>query len=227
MLWPTSATRDAPVASEDRVDLRGDLIDEELDRFERRAVGHRVDRTHVPCREILRQPAHRPGVAQHAVEQQDRSRGGRRRGIRHPEPIERHAGTGAADRAELVAEKPETCRNADPHFRRTLRAEPPREREPHRRECEEDREIESCRSDDAEPRTRARGHCPDGPRGVQQDAAADDEPQGDRGGHGAGSYLPSRRARRDGRGADQPGTALAFRYGGRARVHRPPPRARS
>ena len=230
MLCPTSATRDAPVAREDRVDLRGDLVDEALDRFERRAVAHRVDRADVARREVLRaaraSPRHctaRRGAAAPAP--------GR---ARAPDPPFR------SDRAPCWGRNGRS-RASRPRKSRALAASPIRisgGRSARNTSASVNHSDVNAKStaryrsgapDDVGPRTRAGRHGRGGPCGVQRDGAADDEPERDRGGHGAGSYLPPgrRAACRDARGAwITTRGRLAFRYGGRARVRRPPPRAR-
>ena len=118
---------------EDRIDLRRDLVDEELDRFERRAVAHRVDRT-----DVARDEVRARGRAWSPRCKARRGAAGPARG-----PARAAGRPCRSDRApccgpdrpiaRISSQKRRSARGEpDAHFPRALRAEHPREREPQR-----------------------------------------------------------------------------------------------
>ncbi len=119
---------------EDRVDLGGGLVGEDIDRGERRAVRQRVDRADAARREIFfhRQPD--AGVAQDAMQQEHRRSGRRGRRVGEQPSVENHARNGTRDRQQFPAVQAQEAGKTDAGLGRSGGAKQPRQRHPDQRE---------------------------------------------------------------------------------------------
>ncbi len=184
MLWPTMATRAAPVARRIAVDLRCDLVREGVDRGQRRAVRQRVHGSDPPRSEVRTQTPPDARVAEHAVQQQDRRRRARGLRIADQPAVERHPRAVPGNRAELGPEQARARRDPDARVRRARRAKYPGKRKPARGDRRQDRRIRQQRATDVPPRIGAAGDGEARPDDVCGDAAAHQHPKRDCGRHG-------------------------------------------
>ena len=160
-----------------------ELVREELDRRERRAVRHRVHGRDPAGREIAPQSPPDAGVAADAVQEQHGQVGGRRRRI-----AQQH---GRASSAAATARGSRTrCRtaaasadNESATSAGARRPPPPAERHPDAREEERQREVGERRSQHERPQRRAVPHGRGGPPRIGGEDADDRRSQCDGGPH--------------------------------------------